>query len=372
MKKTGQILREARESKGVSLQEASLHLKIGTKILKSMEDGDMTALPAKTFVRGFVQSYAQFLKLDPKKILDLFQEEMGTTHPGMITAQVENINQPAPASQPGATSAAPAPTTPAKSKEPIPPRVPPLAVDPQSWSIYTKATVSLVIIAIVLLIIFIKRTIDRYEREGQVAQIATETIKPIEPVESVSPVSSDPNSIIAPAAQLNEPVIPTTNTPANSTEPPSTASSATTLPAAPPVATSTATAPSKPTTTPPPAATVPPVVTQPQIPPANPPPTPKPQAPTTTTTAAPTLAQAPQAPPQEVIVEALDKVTIEYNIDGSGKNSVSLKAEQVHTFKAKEKMSLVFSDGGAVNIIHNGKDRGVPGNLGQPLKVTYP
>jgi cytoskeleton protein RodZ len=88
MKKTGQLLKEARETKSVSLQEVSIHLKINTKTLKALELGDVTQLPAKTFLRGFVQSYAQYLKLDLNQIMEVFQEEMGTTHPSMITTQV--------------------------------------------------------------------------------------------------------------------------------------------------------------------------------------------------------------------------------------------------------------------------------------------
>ena len=31
-----------------------------------------------------------------------------------------------------------------------------------------------------------------------------------------------------------------------------------------------------------------------------------------------------------------------------------------------------FTDGGAVNVIVNGRDRGVPGTIGKPIKLTYP
>ena len=40
--------------------------------------------------------------------------------------------------------------------------------------------------------------------------------------------------------------------------------------------------------------------------------------------------------------------------------------------KAKEKIELEVSDGGLVNIIHNGKDLGNPGDLGKSKKVKYP
>ena len=76
--------------------------------------------------------------------------------------------------------------------------------------------------------------------------------------------------------------------------------------------------------------------------------------------------------PQEVIVEALDAVEIEFTIDSESKKTVALEAEQLHTFKASARLAIDISDGGAVNIIHNGKDRGVPGDLGKSIKVNFP
>jgi cytoskeleton protein RodZ len=48
-----------------------------------------------------------------------------------------------------------------------------------------------------------------------------------------------------------------------------------------------------------------------------------------------------------------------------------LVADQVHTFKNKSGLKLNISNGGAVNVILNGKDLGVPGEIKKPLKLTY-
>ncbi len=79
MKITGQILKENRERRGVTLNEVSLSTKITIKTLTAIEDGNPMNLPPKTFLRGFVRSYAIFLGLDPDEILKTFQEEMGST-----------------------------------------------------------------------------------------------------------------------------------------------------------------------------------------------------------------------------------------------------------------------------------------------------
>ena len=81
MKITGELLKSERINRNISIQEAALALKLSSKIITALESGDIGALPAKTFVRGFVKSYAEYLKLDPEVVLRQFQEEMGTTSP---------------------------------------------------------------------------------------------------------------------------------------------------------------------------------------------------------------------------------------------------------------------------------------------------
>ncbi len=75
---------------------------------------------------------------------------------------------------------------------------------------------------------------------------------------------------------------------------------------------------------------------------------------------------------QEVIVEALDKIEVEYTIDGGATTKVLLSPEQVYAFKATKNIKLRISDGGAVNLFYNGSDRGVPGDLGKPVNLSYP
>ncbi|MCB0421909.1 MAG: hypothetical protein KDD61_12995, partial [Bdellovibrionales bacterium] len=75
---------------------------------------------------------------------------------------------------------------------------------------------------------------------------------------------------------------------------------------------------------------------------------------------------------QELIIEALDRVTIEFQIDEQAVRKITLKPDQIHTIKASKSFSLNVSDGGAINVIFNGQDKGVPGELGQPKKFRFP
>ena len=72
----------------------------------------------------------------------------------------------------------------------------------------------------------------------------------------------------------------------------------------------------------------------------------------------------------EILIEALNTVTIDAKIDGESKK-ISLQGDQVHTIRAK-KVTLNISDAGAVNITVNGSDRGVPGDLGKPKRIELP
>lgn len=81
MSNIGELLKRTREEQGLSIHEVSLALKINSKILQAIEDGDKNHLPAKTFLRGFVRSYASYLHLDQKSTMDAFSSEYGSTLP---------------------------------------------------------------------------------------------------------------------------------------------------------------------------------------------------------------------------------------------------------------------------------------------------
>ncbi len=81
MKITGELLKTERVTQGLTIQTVAHALKLNQKMVIALESGDLSQLPAKTFIRGFVKSYAQYLKLDADAVLRQFQEEMGSTSP---------------------------------------------------------------------------------------------------------------------------------------------------------------------------------------------------------------------------------------------------------------------------------------------------
>ncbi len=60
----GALLREARERTGMSVPEVSRALRIRQVYLEAIESDDYASLPGKTYVLGFLRSYAELLGLD--------------------------------------------------------------------------------------------------------------------------------------------------------------------------------------------------------------------------------------------------------------------------------------------------------------------
>lgn len=81
MDEIGQILREARENKGLSLQDIQAKTRINTRYLEALESGQYSALPTPVHVRGFLKNYARALGLDPKPLLDRYEASQGKQIP---------------------------------------------------------------------------------------------------------------------------------------------------------------------------------------------------------------------------------------------------------------------------------------------------
>ncbi len=71
----GSILREARNSHKWTLKDAEKKTGIAKKYLEYLEADDFYKLPGSTYTKGFLERYAEFLKLNPSKIIEKWQKE---------------------------------------------------------------------------------------------------------------------------------------------------------------------------------------------------------------------------------------------------------------------------------------------------------
>ena len=72
----GNSLKVARESSGVSMEEASKDINIKAVILENIENGNIGCFKDIFELRGYLTSYAKYLGLDYEKIIDEFNEYM--------------------------------------------------------------------------------------------------------------------------------------------------------------------------------------------------------------------------------------------------------------------------------------------------------
>jgi cytoskeleton protein RodZ len=68
----GSSLREARLRQGLDFPEIEQATKIRAKYLHALEEEQFDLLPAQTYVKGFLRSYADYLGLDPQLYVDEF------------------------------------------------------------------------------------------------------------------------------------------------------------------------------------------------------------------------------------------------------------------------------------------------------------
>lgn len=411
MKKTGEFLKKAREDKGLSIHEIGLSLKINPKILKQIEEGDKGNLPAKTFLRGFVQSYALFLKIDPNEVLKIFTDEMGTTRPHQIILtsgpQIKGTSIDIDDPQNKVDTGIKRNTGQNFNKEKFE---------------FKNVGIGIVVFILLLSLIAVRKVVEKYQKEAEVDLVKTEenlksnnklelpqappaatpiaTPAPTPAVDSVKPsVTTDtttvpdikPMPISAQTIPPAPPSVPSSESPKPTNKtPPTTPNAITTNPTNPagPTTALSAHAPglptTKPTTTPPGGNTVitPPVVKPTVVEAAKPvAPVPalaaKPGALTTAEVATPqTLISVPKEEPKkpkniELVIEAYESVEIELTQSSGKTEKIKMSPSQVQTFKTVSGAKLNISNGGAVNIIVNGKDIGVPGDLGKPKRVSF-
>ena len=81
MGELGEMLREARERKGVSLAEAEEETRIRQRLIKALEEEDYTILPDRIYTKGLLKNYAHYLGLDTSEVMRLFGEEEVTPTP---------------------------------------------------------------------------------------------------------------------------------------------------------------------------------------------------------------------------------------------------------------------------------------------------
>jgi cytoskeletal protein RodZ len=91
MRTIGQILKETRESKLLTLEDVEKQTKIRKELLEALERNDFDKLPPATFIQGFIKNYGKLLSLDTEKLLAMFRRDYeARKHPPQIMESFSN------------------------------------------------------------------------------------------------------------------------------------------------------------------------------------------------------------------------------------------------------------------------------------------
>ena len=73
--KLGEVLRTAREAKGVDMVRVERDTKIRSRYLSALERSEYRELPGAVYTKGFLRNYGLYLGLDPEYLIDLYRLE---------------------------------------------------------------------------------------------------------------------------------------------------------------------------------------------------------------------------------------------------------------------------------------------------------
>ncbi|MGM9966861.1 MULTISPECIES: RodZ domain-containing protein [unclassified Rummeliibacillus] len=94
MTELGARLKEARVSKGYSLDDLQEITKIQKRYLSAIEEGNYSIMPGTFYVRAFIKQYAEAVGLDSNELLETFKSEIPANNTVQNVTATTNIQQP--------------------------------------------------------------------------------------------------------------------------------------------------------------------------------------------------------------------------------------------------------------------------------------
>lgn len=91
MTELGIRLKEARQAKGLSLDDLQEITKIQKRYLKGIEEGNYDMMPGKFYVRAFIKQYAEAVGLETDQIFDEFKSEVPEVYNEDLPEQISRV-----------------------------------------------------------------------------------------------------------------------------------------------------------------------------------------------------------------------------------------------------------------------------------------
>ena len=68
----GRYFQKSREERKISLESVARETRINMDFLRAIEGDSFQLIPCETYVRGFIRSYAKFMRLNAEELIDLY------------------------------------------------------------------------------------------------------------------------------------------------------------------------------------------------------------------------------------------------------------------------------------------------------------
>ncbi|NUJ17202.1 helix-turn-helix domain-containing protein [Bacillus glycinifermentans] len=99
----GNRLKEAREEKGMSLDDLQAATKIQKRYLTALEEGNYDVIPGKFYVRAFIKQYAEAVGLNSEQLFEEFKKDIPDSYNDEVSDKLSSIKPqrelPGPASK---------------------------------------------------------------------------------------------------------------------------------------------------------------------------------------------------------------------------------------------------------------------------------
>src|SRR5882762_9887677 len=89
----GERLRKEREQRGITLDDIALTTKIGTRLLRALEEEKFDQLPGGIFNKGFIRAYARHVGIDEEQAIADYMTAAGGSGPS-VTADAQDAAEP--------------------------------------------------------------------------------------------------------------------------------------------------------------------------------------------------------------------------------------------------------------------------------------
>ncbi|RXK30836.1 hypothetical protein A6g_04590 [Bacillus velezensis] len=84
-------LKEAREEKGMSLDELQAATKIQKRYLTALEEGNYDVIPGNFYVRAFIKQYAEAVGLDSDQLFEEYKKDIPNTYHDDVSEKISGL-----------------------------------------------------------------------------------------------------------------------------------------------------------------------------------------------------------------------------------------------------------------------------------------